>query len=82
MTGPYRDGKRGLVRNKAMESFLVFVVISLIFSKLWVMARGVRRMRREVGGYHHDDPSDPRLWRFGHGGGDFGADFSADFGGF
>lgn len=65
-----------------MESFLVFVVISLIFSKLWVMARDIGRMRREVDSDHHVEPSDPRLWHFGHGGGDFGADFSADFGGF
>ncbi len=68
-----------------MESFLVFVVISLIFSTLWVMARDIGRMRREVGrevdSDHHVEPSDPRLWPFGHGGGDFGGEFGGDFSG-
>ncbi len=68
-----------------MECFLVFVVISLIFSTLWVMARDIGRMRREVDSDHHVEPSDPRLWHFGHGGdfgGEFGGDFSGDFDGF
>ena len=64
-----------------MESFLLILVVGLMFSELWVMVRDIRRMQRKYGDHQQIDSDGPCAWDFGDGSGWGGGDLGGDFGG-